>query len=75
MTNFKEKMLKCGFTDYYPAQTNRTETVDRPFHTRFSGTYVVKVERCRWRPQCPNLYYLWNFYRDVPVRSSFIYKK
>lgn len=44
MINFKEKMLKCGFTDYYPAQTNRVETVDRPFHTRFSSTYVVKVE-------------------------------
>ena len=61
MTNFKEKMLKCGFTDYYPAQTNRTETVDRPFHTRFSGTYVVKVEKVSLEAAMPKFILLMEF--------------
>lgn len=45
MKNFKAKMACCGLYDYYPvADVNGIETVDRPFHTSLSGTYVVNVK-------------------------------
>ena len=45
MENFKAKMACCGLHDYYPViDVNSVETVDRPFHTSLSGTYVVNVK-------------------------------
>lgn len=45
MKNFKAKMAYCGLHDYYPViNMNSVETVDRPFHTSLSGTYVVNVK-------------------------------
>lgn len=45
MENFKTKMACCGLHDYYPiTDVNGVETVDRPFHTSLSGTYVVNVK-------------------------------
>lgn len=45
MENFKAKMACCGLHDYYPViNMNSVETVDRPFHTSLSGTYVVNVK-------------------------------
>lgn len=45
MENFKAKMACCGLHDYYPIiDANSVETVDRPFHTSLSGTYVVNVK-------------------------------
>lgn len=45
MKNFKAKMACCGLYDYYPVtDVNGIETVDNPFRTSLSGTYVVNVK-------------------------------
>lgn len=45
MENFKAKMACCRLYDYYPiTNVNGVETVDRPFYTSLSGTYVVNVK-------------------------------